>query len=530
MLTASLSQGREEVMLRGAITDAKTGELLPARVYIQSRDGHFFFARSADDEGSAVEYHKQRSAKSVEMHTTLSPHPFIALLPPGQYKLTVERGKEYLPHSESVELKEEPVSITVKLKRWINMERLGWYSGETHVHRSLDELPNLMLAEDLNVALPLTYWVTKAYTVPDRGDKNSRPVMPEIIRVDPMHVIYPMNTEYEIFTVGGTRHTLGAVFALNHRQVLEHGAPPVGLVAQQVHRQGGLLELDKHNWPWSMMLVPVMQVDLYELANNHIWRTEFHFSDFGEEPPPYMEVERHEGGMTEKGWIEFTFENYYALLNCGMRLRPTAGTASGVHPVPLGFGRVYVHLENGFSYDNWIKGLDQGRSFVTTGPMLAVKLNDRWPGYSFRQALQDRPAYHLTGWAKSARPLSKIEIVSAGSVLRTLSPVNQEMASGGYESPIDVSFEISDSTWIGVRCYEPTEAGRVRFAHTAPFFIEVPGKPLRPRHEQIDYLIQRVKSQLARNEGVLSEDALKEFREALSAYQQIAEEVMGVGW
>ena len=49
---------------------------------------------------------------------------------------------------------------------------------------------------------------------------------------------------------------------------------------------------------------------------------------------------------------------------------PTGGTASGVHPVPLGFGRVYVHLPGGFSYKTWVSGLNQGRSFVTTGPML----------------------------------------------------------------------------------------------------------------------------------------------------------------
>ena len=46
--------------------------------------------------------------------------------------------------------------------------------------------------------------------------------------------------------------------------------------------------------------------------------------------------------LNERGWLDFTFQNYYLLLNCGFRLRPTGGTASGVHPVPLGFGRVYV--------------------------------------------------------------------------------------------------------------------------------------------------------------------------------------------
>jgi len=56
------------------------------------------------------------------------------------------------------------------------------------------------------------------------------------------------------------------------------GAPPVTPVAEQARREGALLDLDKHDWPWSMALVPIMKVDLYELANNHLWRTEFGMS------------------------------------------------------------------------------------------------------------------------------------------------------------------------------------------------------------------------------------------------------------
>ncbi len=119
-----------------------------------------------------------------------------------------------------------------------------------------------------------------------------------------------------------------------------------------------------------------MQVDLYELTNNHIWRTGFLFRDWGEPPPKYMNAAKDpRGGVSEQGWIDYTFENYYALLNCGFKMKPTAGCASGVHPVPLGFGRVYVHQPNGFSYQDWIQGLGEGRSFVTTGPMLDIRFD-----------------------------------------------------------------------------------------------------------------------------------------------------------
>jgi hypothetical protein len=163
---------RKSVRLRGEVLDAGTDKPLPARVYVQGADGSWHFARSEAKNGSAVAYRKQRPPKSVEMHTTLSAHPFRLDLPPGKYTITVERGKEYLPLSRQVAVGTEPVKETFRLKRWADMAGRGWYSGETHVHRSLAELPNVMLAEDLNVAFPLLSWVTEAFAAPGRISLN----------------------------------------------------------------------------------------------------------------------------------------------------------------------------------------------------------------------------------------------------------------------------------------------------------------------------------------------------------------------
>jgi len=112
------------------------------------------------------------NTNAVEMHVTLSAHSFRVELPVGGYILTVERGTEYRPLVRRLEVGTEPVHLCFPLHRWSNMAKRGWFSGDTHVHRSLADLPNVMLAEDLNVALPLTYWVTKAFTPPSQGDKT----------------------------------------------------------------------------------------------------------------------------------------------------------------------------------------------------------------------------------------------------------------------------------------------------------------------------------------------------------------------
>lgn len=506
-----------------AVIDADTQRPLPCRVYVHGGDGTWHFVRSAAPDGSAIEYRRQNQANknSIEMHTTVSAHPFSVDLPAGDYTLTIERAKEYFPHTQKVLIGAEPVSFTVSLRRWIDMASLGWYSGDTHVHRTLDELPNVQLAEDLNVSFPLTYWVTRAFTAPAAGDKNaSRIAEPNLIAIDSTHVIYPVNTEYEIFSVGERQHTLGAVFILNHKTPFDLGAPPVGQIAQAARKQGGLLELDKHNWPWSMMLPPVMGVDLYELANNHLWRTEFAFTRFAEAPAEYMKVQTDEKGFTEKGWIQFGFENYYALLNCGFWMRPTAGTASGVHPVPLGFGRVYVKLEKGFSYEGWVEGLDKGRSFVTTGPMLMVTAD----GLEAGSILERQPAgepVHICGTALSPRPLKRIEIVVNGDVVKAIEPENTETKAGARISRIDEKIAIDGTSWIAVRCFQ-FDNDRVRFAHTGWFRVNVQDRPLRPRKEQVAYLIARVEAEIKRNEGILPDAVMQEYAKALQAYREAA--------
>jgi len=52
------------------------------------------------------------------MHVTLSAHPFVVQLPPGRYTLTVERGKEYHPERREVTVGDEPVELTVRLRRF----------------------------------------------------------------------------------------------------------------------------------------------------------------------------------------------------------------------------------------------------------------------------------------------------------------------------------------------------------------------------------------------------------------------------
>ena len=66
---------------------------------------------------------------SSEVHTTLSAHEFRLDLPPGDYDLRIERGKEYLPLQRHLVVGLEPIALDLPLQRWINMSDRGLVFG-----------------------------------------------------------------------------------------------------------------------------------------------------------------------------------------------------------------------------------------------------------------------------------------------------------------------------------------------------------------------------------------------------------------
>ena len=516
----------QERRLSLAITDADSGQPLAARVYLRNEQHQPFFLQSLSADGAAVKYEVRRggeTSSSFEFHTTVSADPCFVDVPPGRYTLTVERGKTYFPSVQEIEVSDADVVVPIKLKRWIDMAAKGWYSGDTHIHRTLDELPTIVLAEDLNVVFPLTHWVTVSDTPPSAGNRNIEGAIPDrLMTVDDLHLIWPRNTEYEIFTTRGKRHTLGALFVLGHAGALEQTVPPWKPVIAAARKADPhvLFDMDKLAWPFGMVLPTLAPDAAYELANNHMWRTDFFFGDWYTPTPNYIQPPFGGTSGGERDWVDFTFGMYYTLLNCGFRLPPTAGTANGVHPVPAGFGRVYVHLPNGFDFEAWREGLQAGRSFVTTGPMLLATAAGKDPGHTFQADVGD-PAIPVRVEVESETPLAFGELVVNGVPETLLRVSNERTESGAYRSVIETSVAPRRTGWFAVRFWEDRPRGRVRFAHSAPWYVSVDGKPPAVRHDERAYLVRRMRNEIQRSRGVVSDAGLREYESALEFYRQL---------
>ena len=522
---ASEDRLSEDRTIRVRVVDADSGDSLAARLYLESVGGDSFYFVCDDPNGSAVRYEKQNwiNKTSTEYHTTVSADPCSTKVPCGEYRLTVERGKTYRPDERTLTVGEADVDLTIRLTRWSDPQSRGWFSGDTHLHRTIDELQNVIVAEDLNVALPLTNWVTIADQAPRAGNKNLSVIPDGLVVVDPTHVIWPRNTEYEIFSVGKNRHTLGALFVLGHRNALDLGVPPWKPVIESVRSSDpdALFDMDKLDWPFAMLLPTLSPDALYELSNNHVWRTGFAFRKWNTAAPAYMQPPfgANEGGHRQ--WIDYTLGMYYTLLNCGFRMPPSAGTANGVHPVPAGFGRVYVHQPGGFEFNDWMRGLKQGRSFVTTGPMLFATADGKDSGHVFK--LDSPQEIPLRFEVLSENKLSYGELLVNGRPEVLLRPQNTKAASGGLRTELDLSVRPERSGWFAIRFWEPRPDGQSRFVHTAPWYVEIGDQPVRPFCHEKRYLTSRIENEMQRSKGIMSDQAMQEYQRALTHYQSLVE-------
>jgi hypothetical protein len=513
MAAPTPSPAIETGMLRVSIVDDATSEPVAARVYITGSDGKPYLPKPQPGQ-TIAHYDVARGPR--EVYACIGAHPFEVELPAGEATLLIERGKEYLPLARELTITPgDTHETTIRMLRLFDLASMGWYSGDLHVHTPPEKLAAFQLAEDLNVTFPITAWATSDEHAP-RNPKGKVPEKGELISIDDTHVYWTLNSEYELFTAKGIEGELGAVLLLGHQQPFTQLAPPIGPICEEARRQNAIIDWDKHSWPWSTMLIPVCGVQTIELSNNHMWRLPPHFLTWGEPAPEWMNVQ-----ATARGWAEYGMQAYYALLNCGFNLRPSAGTANGVHPVPLGHSRVYVYIEGKFSYDKWVQGLRAGRSFVTNGPVLRLFVDEHIPGDRIALGPDETRQIVAAVEARSAGRVDRIELICNGKVVFTYDPNRGEGGTSPHFRRFRAPVDIHGTSWLAVRCFESAPDDNVRFAHTAPIFFDDPTVPLRPERRELQWLIDSISRQIERLDGKLSDEAVAEYERALAEYRAL---------
>lgn len=406
-------------------------------------------------------------------------------LPAGRYTFEVERGPEYKRYSGSFELtKSEEKKVSVRLKRIADLAAQGWYSGDLHVHRPIKDMKLLMRAEDLHVAPVITWWN-------NRNDWAGRePPDDPLVRFDGVRFYHVMAGEDE--------REGGALMFFGRRRPLAIGGssreyPSPMKFVEQARQDGNVwIDIEKPFW-WD---VPVWlasgQIDSIGLANNHMCRSSVYASEAWGRP---RDVKRLPPPLGNGYWTQ---EIYYHLLNCGLRVPPSAGSASGVLPNPLGYDRVYVHVGRDFSYQNWWEGLKAGRSFVTNGPLLICKANGRLPGHIITADDGSDIKIDVNVSLTTRDNVPAIEIVKNGRVERAVPP-EQLKATGGLGS-----LTFRESGWFLVRAITDNKQ-TFRFASTAPFYVEIGPAKRRISRRSAQFFLDWVNERAGRVKASLQE-------------------------
>ena len=382
---------------------------------------------------------------------------FEISLPAGTYILKAERGPEYRPFQTTIKaLADQTRTVAVALERWIDLNRLGWYSGDLHNHRPVEEMPLLLLAEDLNLAPTLADWIWE-------DGQNGKPLTTDqpIRQVDATHVYSVLDKEVERLKNGP-----GAVDLVGlHAPVPFEGYmlyPPNDTFARQAHAQHAWVDAEKIVWRDTAALVALGYVDFAGLVYNH-----FNRQDVETETDPWGMIPKTRPEFdTPAGMPLWAMEVYYRFLNCGFRLPVSAGSATGVKAAPLGYARVYVKTDGPFSYENWFQSLKAGHSFATNGPMLFLTVNGKEPGRVLQVGQSGPQHIRIHAEASSLQPMDRLEVVFKGKTIRTV--------AGAGKLAADFSADISESGWFAARTFEKPDH-TVRFAHTSPVYVTFAG-------------------------------------------------------
>ncbi len=399
--------------------------------------------------------------------------PFSITLPVGKWRLAVARGIEFAPVFEEFEIAaNETRARKILLRRWVDMPKLGWYSGDDHIHMvRLTPAHNEFLmtwarAEDVHVSNILRMGDQHDTFFEQVGfGKDSRYQQEDYVLASGQE-----DPRTEI-------HEEGHAIALNIKEPVRHPDRYhlYGAVFDEVHAQGGLAGYAHIAWAQT----------LYRASREATYASWDATINVVRNKVDFLEI------------LQFRLlglEDYYDFLNLGFKLTASAGS-----DVPwgntIGEVRTYVYTGHEFSADAWFAAMKAGRAFVTNGPMLTLTVNGAMPGDELKVAANARLRVRARAWAPATIGSPKtLEIISHGQVIRTLESHSSDQA----ELKLDFSLQAEVGQWIAARVTSHNGA----LAHTTPVYIMVAGKTFRNQKELpqlvekrinvLDYIVSRL--------------------------------------
>jgi hypothetical protein len=351
--------------------------------------------------------------------------------------------------------------LTLRLKRWRDMNAQRWFSGDTHVHFLGTQGAHREAAgEDLNIVNLLQSQWGSLFT--NSEDWIGRPTATN----DGKTIVYCSQENRQ--------HLLGHLSLLG----LKKPVMPWCTDGPGEAELGSGLDVTLSHWAdachaqGGTVIIP-------------------HMPNPNCEPATLIATGRADA-VEMIDFSRYKHGEYYRYLNCGYQLPLVGGTDKMYSEVPVGLYRTYAYLppEEEFTYDNWCKAVRAGRTFLSGGPLLDFTVNGARVGDTLQLA-GNGGTVEIEATAESIFPIHTLEIVQEGKVVASseverassLFINNKQAGRSLYRLHLKTTLKVDHHSWLAARCGGPKYVAhphydvwqRGMFAHTSPIYLAVGG-------------------------------------------------------
>ncbi|HEY9232009.1 MAG TPA: CehA/McbA family metallohydrolase, partial [Blastocatellia bacterium] len=438
-----------------------------------------------------------------------------------------------------------PQTFTFRLERWIDAARLGWYSGDHHIHAAgcshyeaptqgvlPQDMMRHILGEALNVGAVLTwgpcYYYQKQFF---EGRDNRLSTADNLMR-------------YDLEVSGFPSSHCGHLVLLRLKEQNYPGAkviedwPTWDLpILKWARAQGAVVGFAHSGWG---LEVKTEALPNYEMPKfDGIGANEF-VVDVAHDAVDFISTVD-----TPSVW---ELNVWYHALNCGFRTRISGETDFPcIYGERVGLGRSYVKLDSKLTYDGWIEGVRDGRAYVSDGKshLIDFQVNGLLVGTNGSEVKLKEPATvrvtarvaarldeqandNLRGRRYDQQPYWNIERARVGQtrevpieVIVNGQPVARKniLADGRVR---DVSFDvpIARSSWVALRVLPSS--------HTNPIFVTIGGQPVQASRKSAAWMLKAVDQCWSQKAPKISAreraDAERAYEQARQVYRRIISE------
>ncbi|MCC6590473.1 MAG: CehA/McbA family metallohydrolase [Bryobacterales bacterium] len=449
------------------VLDGASAKPIRARVHLNAADGRAYAPTESWFRADWLMFDHMDKSEYHYFHTD---GDFEVELPPGTARLGFSRGFEYLPDAREVKITEGATAqLTVSLKRLDNMAAKGWWDGDNHFHMNYAGVyfntPQRLIeqgeGEDVHVMNNLI--CNKEQRIPDVGHFTGKPDKASTATRILFHSqeYHPPFWGHASF-LNLTKHLVMPDYVGYQNTIVASLAPTNTVPFRVTREQGGLAGYAHGAGPHFPVDLALENVDFVE-ANAL-------------------------AGM----------EALYKAWNCGYRVVASAGEdafPNFYRSYILASNRAYVRSGPKLDYTKWTADFKAGRAFVTSGPLIILKVNGKEPGDEI-ELPAGKHTITIEADVASITPILEADVMHNGKIAHAIKP-----ESPGNRLKINKTVEIEGSGWISMQVRAQYVRDPIRrpfpFAATMPVWLKVGGKPVRSKADA-GYFVDWMDRTLAR--------------------------------